>query len=172
MLDYSFMTPDSRNDARGLQDAAVKKLREAKTDGERQTAREALRKVLAQVFADDMRAREKQAAEIESRLAKLRQQYQEREHVKDRIIDLQLQVLEQEAAGLGFPGGPSTAAVPPTPVRGPSDTIPSRNVPVRRFRKTRSQYPTRGSAAGCPAGACPLRRPPWRPSTPNSATST
>jgi uncharacterized protein (TIGR03067 family) len=59
-----------------------------------------------------MQAREKHAAEIESRLARLRKQYQEREAAKDKIIDLQLQVIESDAAGLGFPGASSPVATP------------------------------------------------------------
>lgn len=99
-------------------DAAVTKLRDAKGEEEKRSARESLRNVLAQVFADDMQARERQVREIEARLEKLRQQYQARQSVKDRIIDLQMQVLEQEAAGLGFPPTgptrvpPSAAAMP------------------------------------------------------------
>lgn len=87
--------------------AARKKLTDAKTEEERQTARAQLRKLLSDIFAQDMREREQTAAEIESRLAALRKQYQSREKVKDEIIDLQLKVIEQDAAGLGFPGGES-----------------------------------------------------------------
>jgi hypothetical protein len=84
-------------------DAAVKKLREGQSDQEKQAARQSLRTILEGIFDDDMEAREKQAQEIEDRLAKLRQQYRTRERAKDEIIELQLQVLENDAAGLGFP---------------------------------------------------------------------
>jgi hypothetical protein len=84
-------------------EGAVNRLREAESEEEKQAARDSLRKILAQVFAADMEAREKQAAEIEQRLAKLRQQHQEREKRKDEIIELQLKVLEHDGAGLGFP---------------------------------------------------------------------
>lgn len=103
-------------------------LSQAKNEAERQAARTNLRQLLADVFAEDMQAREKQAQEIEARLRKLRQQYQEREKVKDQIIDLQLKVLERDAAGLGFPRSGSTG--------GPSDDpmirsgLPSRSVPA------------------------------------------
>jgi hypothetical protein len=63
-----------------------------------------LRKALSDLFTQDMHVREVQAREIENRLARLRQQYQAREKAKKEIIDLQLQVLERDAAGLGFPG--------------------------------------------------------------------
>jgi hypothetical protein len=106
-------------------DAAMNKIREARSDMEKQVARYALREVLAQVFAADMEAREKQAKEIETRLAKLRQQYQAREKIKDEIIGLQLQVLEKDAAGLGFPDAKPRLTAPDKSLRSPGDS--SRN---------------------------------------------
>lgn len=93
--------------------AARQQLSDAKTDDDKKAARAHLRKLLADIFAQDMQMREKQAAEIKSRLAKLRQQYQAREKVKDQIIDLQLKVIERDAAGLGFPGNASPSPTPP-----------------------------------------------------------
>lgn len=84
-------------------DAAITKLREAKNDDETQAAKTALRQLLAEVFSEDMQAREGQVKDIESRLEKLRKQYEERQKVKDEIVELQLKVLEREAQGLGFP---------------------------------------------------------------------
>jgi hypothetical protein len=114
--------------------AARQSLSDAKTDADKQAARAQLRQLLADVFAQDMQMREKQAAEIEARLAKLRQQYQARAKVKDEIIDLQLKVIEQDAAGLGFPGGNSTVATPratpPTPVRSGSPLGNRSNLPA------------------------------------------
>jgi hypothetical protein len=72
-----------------------------------------------------MQMRDKQAAEIESRLSKLRQQYQDRQASKDRIIELQLKVIEADAAGLGFPSGDSVRPTPSSPPRGPAN--PFRN---------------------------------------------
>ena len=85
-------------------DIWTRKLREARSDDDKQAARAALRQLLATIFANDMQAREQQAQEIEARLEKLREKYKERENAKDEIIDLQLKVLEQDADGLGFPG--------------------------------------------------------------------
>lgn len=101
--------------------SARQKLAAAKTDMEKQAAREQLRKLLAEIFAQDMQMREQQAAEIESRLAKLRQQYQARVKVKDEIIDLQLKVIEQDAAGLGFPGIVPASEMPSGPMRGANE---------------------------------------------------
>jgi len=82
---------------------AVQKLRDAKSEDEKRAARDELRQRLATYFAQDMQARREQAQAIERRLAKLKEQYEARERVQSDIIDLQLKVLEQEAAGLGFP---------------------------------------------------------------------
>ena len=90
-------------------DAAAKKLRAAKTDDEKLVAKAELHKVLADVFEQDMKVREAQAGEIEARLAKLREQYQARENAKDEIIDRHLQAIEQDAAGLGFPGADASS---------------------------------------------------------------
>src|SRR6185436_2293276 len=95
-------------------EAAMKKLRDAKGDDEKQAAKTALRNVLAKIFEEDMNAREKQAKEIETRLATLRQRYQERQKAANEILDLQLKVLENEAAGLGFTSGGSVTVVPST----------------------------------------------------------
>ena len=87
---------------------ASNKLREAKGDDDKQAARTDVRRLLLEIFEEDMQARERQVEEIEARIEKLRQQYRERLKVKDQIIDLQLKVLENDAAGLEFPRSRST----------------------------------------------------------------
>ncbi|MCC9606950.1 hypothetical protein LOC69_13695 [Blastopirellula sp. JC733] len=88
--------------------AAITKLEGAKSDEEKETARTELRKVLTEIFAADMQNRDKQAADIEARVKKLREQYDARENAKDEIIELQLKLLEKQAEGLEFPGsGPA-----------------------------------------------------------------
>ncbi|UUO06483.1 hypothetical protein M4951_24445 [Blastopirellula sp. J2-11] len=82
---------------------AIAKLKQAKTDEEKAKARAELRTVLTEIFTTDMKHRDKQAKEIESRIKKLRDQYEARENAQDEIIDLQLQLLEKQAAGLEFP---------------------------------------------------------------------
>jgi hypothetical protein len=104
--------------------AARKKLTDAKTDEARNSARAELRQLLAEIYSQDMAMREKQAAEIEARLAKLRQQFQAREKSKDEIIDLQLKVIEQDTAGLGFPGDVSPSPTPPEETNVPSKAPP------------------------------------------------
>jgi hypothetical protein len=110
--------------------AARQKLTDATTEDEIRSARAELRRILADIFSHDMQMREKRAAEIETRLSKLRQQYQEREKVKDKIIDLQLKVIEADAAGLGFPGGGSFRLTPPFSSRG--GRAPSADAPAQR----------------------------------------
>lgn len=70
---------------------------------EKEAKRAALKKKLAEIFDADMKARRAQAEEIEKRLNKLQEQYKAREAAKERIIDLQIEVLEKDAEGLGFP---------------------------------------------------------------------
>lgn len=82
-------------------EAAAKPLREATTEEAKSIARTNLRKVLAGIFAADMDARRAQSHEIESRLLKLRQQLSNREKAKEHILDLQMEVLENDA-GLEF----------------------------------------------------------------------
>jgi hypothetical protein len=83
--------------------ALRQKLSEASSQEDKKAARQQLRKSLAEIFDQDMQMRKKAAAKIESRLAKLRQQYEARQTARDEIIDLQLKVIEQDEAGLEFP---------------------------------------------------------------------
>lgn len=70
---------------------------------EKETTKATLRTRLVEVFEADMKLRKEQADQIDARLKKLREQYQSREAAKDSIIELQLQVIEKDAGGLGFP---------------------------------------------------------------------
>lgn len=75
-------------------------------EGQDKEAKKAeLKKLLSDIFDTDMKARKAQADEIETRLKKLQDQYKAREAAKDAILDLQIEVLEKDAAGLGFPEG-------------------------------------------------------------------
>lgn len=85
------------------QDQAVAKLRQAKTDDEKTAAAAELRQVLSDVFRADMLQRYEKTRAIETQLKKLRDQHEARDQAKDEIIDLQLKLLEKQAAGLDFP---------------------------------------------------------------------
>lgn len=131
--------------------AARQRLTEAKTDEDKNAARAQLKQLLSEIFTQDMQAREKQAAEIESRLAILRKQYQERKAAKDKIIDLQTQVIEADAAGLGFPGGHSSAATPPTPIRSNRSNLPASTTdPLIRRGQSGANVPAKGVDAHDP----------------------
>jgi hypothetical protein len=131
---YGYLGLTQRRQRAALERVRVAKqqLAEAKTDDDKKTAREQLRRQLTEIFAEDMAAREQEAAAIEARLAGLRKLYQQREASKDRIIDLQLQVIEQDAAGLGFPGGVPSSKASPTSIRGAGKATPASNLPARR----------------------------------------
>jgi hypothetical protein len=107
--DYGYLSLSQQQQQPEKFATVVQQLQAANTDDERAVAREKLRSELVDVFNDDMRYREKQAKEIEERLARLKAQFESRQKAKDQIIDLQMKVLEQEADGLGFPGGQTPA---------------------------------------------------------------
>jgi hypothetical protein len=81
-----------------------------------ETPREAQKKVeltkqleaaVAEGFDEDMKVREGELSKLEERLNKLRAQLDRRRKAKSEIIQLEVKVLVNEAAGLGFSGGPS-----------------------------------------------------------------
>jgi hypothetical protein len=99
-------------------EAAAKRLREATTEDAKSIARTNLRKVLAGIFAADMDARRAQSHEIEAKLLKLRQQLSNREKAKEHIIDLQMEVLENDA-GLEFSSAGASSLRRDDRLRGP-----------------------------------------------------
>lgn len=112
----------------------ARKLRDEPGDHGKAQARKALRAALAEAFDADMQARQKQVDQIESRLRRLRDQFQAREKLKEEILSLQLKVLESTGESLDFlpsgranggpnsslTGAPAPAAVPSTPEPVPS----------------------------------------------------
>lgn len=95
------VTPDKQAQYREALDA----FRTAPDGQDKEAKKAELKKQLTEIFEADMKARKAQADEIETRLKKLQEQYKAREAAKERIIDLQIEVLEKDAAGLGFPKG-------------------------------------------------------------------
>lgn len=83
---------------------AIQKYTAAKTDDEKQAARQEMSVALLSYFDNDMKSREADIAQIEERIKKLRAQLAERREAKDQIVDLQVQLLINEANGLGFYG--------------------------------------------------------------------
>ncbi|MCA9150865.1 MAG: hypothetical protein KDA92_16250 [Planctomycetales bacterium] len=81
-------------------------IRQTEAAEERQVLGEELKGVLSEIFDEDMKQREASLAELEQRVAKLRESLDGRKENRDRIIGLQLDSVLLEAAGLSFPGAP------------------------------------------------------------------
>jgi hypothetical protein len=90
---------------------AAKALSEAEGQEDRQTAEQELTQLLNNYFEEDMERREQELAQVENRVKKLRELLERRREKKQDIVELQIQVLQNEADGLGFfgsdvPGSP------------------------------------------------------------------
>ena len=84
----------------------------AKDDGEaRSKAVEDLKTGLGKQYDSFIEGQAKQIAELEDRLAKLKEQLDKRRAAKERMVELKLQMVLSQAEGLGFPdAGPANAA--------------------------------------------------------------
>lgn len=69
----------------------------------KEKAKASLNAVLQKQFTRDVERREKEVAELEERVKKLRSQLDKRKEAKDKIISLRLTTIQNEAEGLGFP---------------------------------------------------------------------
>ncbi len=107
---------------------AVQSYQTAKTDGDKETAKDAVSTALSDYFEADMKTREQDIKEIEERVKKLREQLEKRRAAKAKIVDLQLQVVINEAEGLGFYGGANRIS--------PSGTFRSRRTVVPSSEST------------------------------------
>jgi len=83
----------------------VNRLREADDKTKVELTKE-LETAVATSFDADMKERENDLAKLEQRLNKLREQLDRRRKAKSEIIQLEVKVLTNEAAGLGFSGIP------------------------------------------------------------------
>jgi len=81
---------------------AMKKLQAASSEEEKNGAKAELSTLFDRYFDADMKRREKNIVDLESRVQKLRAQFDKSQAAKDKILQLQLQVLSNEAEGLGF----------------------------------------------------------------------
>jgi len=83
---------------------------------DKKEARVSLADMLAAQFDSDLDRRETQVQELENKLSKLKAQIAKRRDAKERIIELQMELMENEVEGLGFPGSwPTTWRNAPTP---------------------------------------------------------
>jgi hypothetical protein len=90
---------------------AAKALVEAEDEDAREDAERGMNELLDEYFEKDMERREEELANVERRVKELRELLERRREKKDDIIRLQVEVLRNEADGLGFfsaegPGGP------------------------------------------------------------------
>lgn len=119
---------------------AVEALRDAEDDDAKAAATVALIKLLNETFDQDMRRREQELAQVEERVKNLRSQLDLRREKRQEIIDLQIKVLENEAAGLGFFSQPARPHPDDHPVN-------------REMVWSCSMHPQVGSSA---PGKCPI----------------
>lgn len=98
-----------------LQDA-IQSLKTSTDEVARKKATEFIQQQLASQFEDDLKQREKELAEVEQRVTRLREQLDKRKVAQKAIIDLRLQTIVNDADGLGFPDmnvGGTNLSVPP-----------------------------------------------------------
>jgi hypothetical protein len=107
----------------------TKVIRDAKTDADKEKAVKALTALLEESFARDLQRRERDVAEIEERVKKLREQIEKRRKAKDEIIALRVKTIVNELEGLDFPGffqdrpGPESEFRLPTFPRPPKEPV-------------------------------------------------
>jgi hypothetical protein len=82
----------------------IERLRSAKEGPQKEAVKKELSQLLDKSFTRDLERREKEVAEIESRLKKLHDQIERRKKAKDEITSLRLKTIINETEGLGFSG--------------------------------------------------------------------
>jgi hypothetical protein len=93
---------DPRGNAEHALRRVMAKLKNAKEGEDRQASINELKPALEAYFAADLKVREQEIAGIQSRVANLDKQIERRRFARDEIVSLQLEVLINEADGLGF----------------------------------------------------------------------
>lgn len=86
---------------------AIKKYQAGKTEKEKKRAEGEVKSSLSIYFDYDMKFREQDIAKIETRLKNLRTRLEKRRAAKEQLVELQVQLLINEANGLGFYGQPN-----------------------------------------------------------------
>ncbi len=82
----------------------VNRLRNAKDDDQKKAIQSELSGILENYFEQDLRRRSAEIASIEERVQRLKDQCEQRKQAKEEILQLQMKVLQNQAAGLGFFG--------------------------------------------------------------------
>lgn len=105
---------------------AMQKLQNAESNDDKEEARADLKEALAEEFDEYLDHQKKELERMEEKLNKLRDQWSKRRDAKDDLVARRLQMLEDEAEGLGWPsrglgglrgaeGGVWSMEFPPTP---------------------------------------------------------
>lgn len=94
--------PDPREKAERVLGAAIAKLRSASSQGDRQAATKELLPALEGYFVADLKVRERELKAIRKRVDRLDTLIERRRKARKEILSLQLEVLTNEAEGLGF----------------------------------------------------------------------
>ena len=104
-------TPGPRRELEARVAPLLKQLRQAEDDKQKKVIKAELSSILEDHFDKDMKRRLSQISSLEQRLKRLRDLCEQRQQAKEEIVQLQLKVVENEAAGLGFfgPGSPGVA---------------------------------------------------------------
>ncbi len=103
----SQMVPISESELRDMQSyqTVLETLRNERIpEDTKADSRVMLAKFVALQFDRDLESREKDVVELETRVKKLRDQFDKRKAAKDKIIELRLTTIQNEIDGLGFPG--------------------------------------------------------------------
>jgi len=100
-METTSRTPSLTQQLRSLK--SVLSLAEA-SDEKKGEAKQKIETLLNSYFDKDFAARQAKITEIEQRVAKLKVQLEKRRAAKSELVQLQMKLIENEAAGLGFFG--------------------------------------------------------------------
>ncbi len=104
VVEYITVQVSDDERAEGVElNTVIETLKSSGSQEEKDAAAKTLADLLAKQFNRDLERREKEVAELEERVKKLREQVTKRKGAKDDIIKLRLTTITNEAAGLGFP---------------------------------------------------------------------
>ena len=108
--DLSRVMTDGMGGMMGLQQRPVSPLekqigylKKARTDEQKETVKKRIRNVLSQQYDTYLNASAGELAKLESRLEKLREKLEARKQAKEKLIEIELQRLANEAEGLVWP---------------------------------------------------------------------
>ena len=101
----NYVVPNQQQDEgrQALREAQFKLRAPDASESDKKEARAAIEKFLGDEFERDQKMRREQVERLEEQVSKLRKQLDKREQSKNKIIELRMQLMENEADGLSFP---------------------------------------------------------------------